>query len=88
MDVFLFTYPNCHKCEELKNLLKKQTFSAQEFSLLQKESKLKMREYLIHIRRDEKGSIIIPTLVLQENSQVVAVMNSAEELKEWLRSKV
>jgi hypothetical protein len=59
----------------------------QEYSLLMKESKLKIREFLNIIKRDDKGAIIIPTLLLQEEEGIAAVLNSRRELEEWLRLK-
>lgn len=58
-----------------------------EYSLILKESKLKIREFLPHIKRDDKGTIILPSLVLQEEGEVVAVLNSRLELEEWLKSR-
>ena len=59
----------------------------QEYNLTQKESKMKIREYLSEIKRDEKGGIIIPTLIAREKQDVSAVLNSHEELDDWLKSK-
>jgi len=55
--------------------------------LAQKESKLKIREYLHCLKRDEKGSLIIPILVLSEKGQVMNVVNNRQELEEWLKLK-
>ena len=87
MNYLLFTYPNCQKCEELKKYLVETELEGQEYSLILKESKLKIREYLDSIKRDDKGAIIIPTLLLQGEGGVTAVVNTREELEEWLRSK-
>ncbi len=87
MNYLLFTYPNCQKCEELKKYLAETELAGQECNLILKESKLKIREYLDSIKRDDKGAIIIPTLVLQEEGGVTAVVNNREELEEWLRSR-
>jgi len=59
----------------------------EEYNLVQKESKLKIREFLGEIRRDDKGAIIIPTLVLQDEGDVQAVLNNRQELETWLKSK-
>jgi glutaredoxin len=83
----LFTYPNCQKCEELKKYLAESELEGQEYNLILKESKLKIREYLASIKRDDKGAIIIPTLLLQDEGGVAAVVNKREELEEWLRSR-
>ncbi len=83
----LFTYPNCQRCEELKKFLAETELEGQEYSLILKESKLKIREYLDSIKRDEKGAIIIPTLLLQDEGGVTTVVNNREELEEWLRSR-
>ncbi len=87
MNYLLFTYPNCQRCEELKKYLTETELEGQEYSLLLKESKLKIREYLDSIKRDDKGAIIIPTLLLQDEGGVAAVVNNREELEEWLRSR-
>jgi glutaredoxin len=83
----LFTYPNCQKCDELKKYLAETELEGQEYSLILKESKLKIREYLGRIKRDDKGAIIIPTLLLQDEGGVAAVVNNREELEEWLKSR-
>lgn len=87
MEYFLFSYPNCSDCEELKSYLKNTILEGGEYSLILKESKLKIREFLPHIKRDDKGTIILPSLVLQEEGEVVAVLNSRLELEEWLKSR-
>jgi len=87
MEYLLFTYPNCQKCEDLKKALSENNLQATEFNLVQKQSKMKIRDFLNVIKRDEKGGIIIPTLVLQESGEVLAVLNNREELGDWLRSK-
>jgi glutaredoxin len=87
MNYLLFTYPNCQKCEELKKYLAESELEGQEYNLILKESKLKIREYLASIKRDDKGAIIIPTLLLKDEGGVAAVVNKREELEEWLRSR-
>jgi glutaredoxin len=87
MDYLLFTYPNCKDCADLKKYLAETGLEAQEYSLVQKESKLKIRDFLRIIKRDDKGAIIIPTLVIQDDTGVAAVLNSRKELEEWLRSR-
>ncbi len=87
MKYLLFTYPNCSKCEELKKYLGKSNLEGQEHNLVLKESKLKIREFLSLLKRDDKGAIVIPTLVLQENGRVVSVLNNSKELEDWLRSR-
>jgi len=67
--------------------LKTISLQGQEYNLTLKGSKLKIREFLDSIKRDEKGAIIIPTMVLQEEEEVVAVLNNSQELEDWLRSK-
>jgi len=87
MDYYLFTYPNCSKCESLKKSLAARGIAFTDFSLVQPPGKAKIREFIRHIRRDDKGSIILPTLVLNEQGIVRAVLNSAEELDQWSKSK-
>jgi len=87
MGYFLFTYPNCKKCEAIKKVLAETELEGTEYNLSQKESKLKIREFLQILKRDEGGGIILPTLVLQEAGEVIAILNTQEELRDWLKSK-
>ena len=87
IDYLLFTYPNCRKCEDLKTYLKETAIAAREFKVEEKDGRLKIREFLGQIKRDDKGSIILPTLVLQEGGAVAAVVNTRQELETWLRSR-
>jgi hypothetical protein len=87
MDYVLFTYPDCQKCAELKSYLKQTPLTGQEMSLVQKEGKMRIREFLPLVKRDDKGAIILPTLVLLEGERPAAVVNQAEELDLWLKSK-
>jgi len=87
MEYFLFTYSNCQKCEALKKALSETDLEGAEYNLAQKESKLRIREFLSAIKRDERGGIIVPTLVLRDEGEVVAVLNNQEELGGWLRSR-
>jgi glutaredoxin len=87
MDYLIFTYPNCSKCEKLKEYLSVSLFDWKEYNLVNKESKLKIRDYLSDIRRDKTGGIIIPTLIAEEEGLVAAVLNSKEELDDWLKSR-
>ena len=87
MEYFLFTYSNCSKCEALKNSLEKSHLQGREYNLVKKESKKKIREFLDVLKRDDKGAIIIPTLILQQDERVSAVLNSEQELSQWLKSR-
>ena len=87
MDYLLFTLPSCDKCDELKKYLDENDFSGEEYSLAKKEGRLKIKDYLRIVKRDDTGGIILPTLILQEARQVSAVVNSRQELDDWLRSK-
>ncbi len=87
MDYLLFSYPNCVRCEELKTDLADTGLQGREYSLVLKESKLKIRDFLSVLRRDEKGGIVIPTLVLQEEGELIVVLNSRKELEEWWKSR-
>ncbi len=88
MEYFLFTYPNCEECEAVKKVLDETDFEGDEYNLTQKESKLKIREFLQILKRDKGGRIILPTLVLQEAGEVIAILNTQKELRDWLKSKV
>ena len=87
MPYLLFTYPNCPKCDALKGHLKTSGLEGDEFSLTHKDSKLKIRDYLKVINRDDTGGIIIPTLVIEDQGEVAAVVNDHLELSDWLRSR-
>jgi len=87
MDFFLFSYPNCPDCEKLKSYLSETHLDWQEYSLVQKESKIKIRDFLADIKRDDSGAIIIPTLIVLENKILTAVLNSQKELDDWLKSR-
>jgi len=87
MEYLFFTYPNCQKCDALKDSLRTTDLRGQEYNLTQKESKLKIRDYLKVLKRDDKGGIIIPTLIVEEEGAVVSVLNDHEEFSQWLRSK-
>jgi len=87
MEYILFTYPNCSNCEKLKVYLSETPLDWQEYNLVQKESKMKIRDFLADIKRDESGGIIIPTLIAQDDGVSKAVLNSREELDDWLKSK-
>ncbi len=87
MEYFLFTYPNCEKCGAIKQVLAESDLVGEEYNLSQKESKLKIREFLPVLKRDERGGIVLPTLVLQEAGEVIAILNTREELRDWLLSK-
>ncbi len=87
MEYFLFTYSNCPKCEALKSSLEKTHLQGREYNLVEKESKKKIRGFLDVLKRDDKGAIIIPTLILQQDGRVPAVLNSEQELSQWLKSR-
>lgn len=87
MDYLLFSYPNCPKCEELKSYLPGTALEGEELSLVRREGKMRIRDFIKELKRDEKGAIIIPTLVLLEEDRAAAVLNSREELADWLKSR-
>ena len=87
MEYFLFSYPNCAKCEKLKEFLKKTDIQGEKYNLVSRESKIKIREFLTHIKRDDKGAIILPSMVVVDNGKVAAVLNNRQELEDWLKSK-
>lgn len=87
MDYLVFTYPNCPKCEALKTALADVDVPGEEFDLTQKPSKIRIRDFLSVLRRDAKGGIIIPSLILRKDGEVLAVLNSREELEAWLKSR-
>ena len=83
----MFTYPNCQKCDALKQQLQTANLPVSEYNLVQKESKLRIRDFLDVLKRDDTGGIMIPTLIVQEDEEVRAVINNQEELADWLKSK-
>ncbi len=83
----LFTYPSCQKCEEVKAFLKTTPLEGRELDLSLKDGKQRIREYISLIRRDDKGGMVLPVLVLKDEDGVQAVLHSREEVEAWLRSK-
>ena len=55
MDYLLFTYPNCSQCEAVKGYLTETPLAGEEYSLVLKESKMKIRDYLGVLKRDESS---------------------------------
>lgn len=88
MDFLVFTLPGCAKCDRIKELVKARGLQISEFDVSTKDGKAKIRDYIKLLRRDSSGSIIIPTLIIEDNGQATAVLNSAEELDLWLKSRV
>lgn len=92
MNYLLFTYPNCDKCEAMKAYLRTADaggtpLQGEELSLVQKEGKLRVREFLGQIKRDDSGAIILPVFVLREEGRLLGVFNDQAELDGWLKSK-
>jgi glutaredoxin len=87
MNYLLFSYPNCQKCEDLKAFLQTADLEGEDLNLVRREGKLKIRAFIKDLKRDDKGAIIIPTLVLVEEGKTAAVLNSREELEDWLKSR-
>jgi glutaredoxin len=88
MDYLLFTYPSCDKCDAFKTYLRGKSLRGEELSLVEKEGKLRIREFIKEIKRDEKGAIILPVFVLREEGQVSGIFNNHAEFDLWLKSKV
>ncbi|HOI45488.1 MAG TPA: hypothetical protein PLX50_07745 [Candidatus Aminicenantes bacterium] len=87
MDYLIFTYPNCAKCDKIKKRLGEKKIAFQEYSLVQPQGKTKIRDFIKLVKRDSSGGIIIPTLILNDQGIVRAVINSVEELEQWLQSR-
>jgi hypothetical protein len=87
MEYLLFTYPNCDKCDAFKTYLKGTALQGQELSLVLKEGKMRLRDFLGGIKRDDKGAIVLPVFVLREDGRVLGVFNSHLELESWLKSR-
>jgi len=87
MDYLLFTYPNCQKCEDLKTFLAGAALPVRVFRAEDRSSHQRLRELRDHLKRDDKGAIILPTLVLLDGGAVAAVLNSRQELEAWLTSR-
>ncbi len=87
MEYLLFTLPNCDACEAMKTYLKGTELDVAEYNLIQKDSKRRVREFLGDLKRDNSGAIIIPTLIILEEGNVAAVLNTHEELDNWLKSR-
>jgi glutaredoxin len=87
MDLLLFSYPNCSKCDALKKRLAETGTAYSEYGLTQPQGKAKIREFINVIKRDDKGAILLPTLIAHTQGIVRAVLNSVEEFDEWSRSR-
>lgn len=87
MDYIIFTYPNCAKCDKVKKYLDEKKIAFREYSLVQPQGKAKIRDFIKLVKRDGSGGIIIPTLILNDQGIVRAVINSVEELEQWLQSR-
>ncbi|MCX7972897.1 MAG: glutaredoxin [Candidatus Aminicenantes bacterium] len=88
MEYWLFTYPNCEKCNAFKEKLKGLSLSVKEVDLVKKEGKAKLREFLDYVRRDERGAIVLPLLIVLNEGRVEVALNNPEELEAWWRSRV
>ncbi len=53
-----------------------------------KDGRLKIRDFIHDVKRDDKGSIILPTLLCLEGGRPSAVLNTRAEFEAWLQSKV
>ncbi|MEE9502553.1 MAG: hypothetical protein V3V48_10795 [Candidatus Aminicenantaceae bacterium] len=87
MQYIMFTYPNCTQCEALKTYMNANSYKVQEYNLIQKDSKMKIREFLDVLKRDDKGGIVIPTLIVLNDGDIETVLNTREEFEAWSRSK-
>lgn len=87
MQYIMFTYPNCPQCEALKTYMNANSYKVQEYNLIQKDSKMKIREFLDVLKRDDKGGIVIPTLIVLNDGDIETVLNTREEFEAWSRSK-
>ena len=87
MEYILFSYPSCPKCESLKKEISKTPFQGSECNLVKNEGKMKIRDYLKVINRDEKGAIILPTLLMIDKGNVEKVINTLQEFQSWLQSE-
>ncbi|MDW7759935.1 MAG: glutaredoxin domain-containing protein [Acidobacteriota bacterium] len=87
MELLMFTYPNCEKCEALKSHLKENGASYAEYDLTRPEGKTRIREFIREIRRDASGAVILPTLVALEEGRPPAVVTNPEEYDAWLKSR-
>jgi len=63
------------------------SYKVQDYNLIQKDSKIKIREFLDVLKRDDKGGIVIPTLIVLNDGDIEAVLNTREEFEAWSRSK-
>jgi hypothetical protein len=88
MDYLLFTFPNCSKCDEMKAFFAARGLAKQEYDVTGKEGRLKIRDFIHDVKRDENGSIILPTLLCLDGGRPEAVLNTRAEFEAWLQSRV
>lgn len=87
MEYLLFTYPNCPKCGAMKKSLETAGIACREFNLAHTAGKARIRDFITHIKRDEKGAVILPTLIVCTSGIVRAVLTSVEEFEAWWKSR-
>jgi glutaredoxin len=87
MDYLLFTYPNCSRCEKMKTALAELKIPYEEYNLMQPQAKARIRDFVKALKRDEKGAVILPTLILNDQGIIRALMNNPEEVEAWWKSK-
>ncbi len=63
----LFTYPNCHKCADVKKYLKEKKIDYKEINAGLGEGKKIFQEFYVKnrdiIKREENGTISLPILI-------------------------
>jgi glutaredoxin len=71
MEYQLFTLPNCYKCKEVKDYLKKKGISYEEINAGVSKGKSQFNKFYVEnkekIKREESGTISFPILVHDEN---------------------
>ena len=86
----LFTFPNCAKCEEVKEFLKEQPFSGAIIDLKSEEGNKQFREYYSiksikeNIKRDDAGALKLPIVMLMNGNNVISTVQGVEETKSLL----
>ena len=79
----IFTFPNCEKCEEVKECLKNE--ETEVIDLKTPEGLKHFLEYYNKnrdaIKRDNNGQVLLPVVIIFDDEDIVGITQSVEELK-------
>lgn len=81
----LFVMPACDKCTAVKEYLKEKGMQFEEYDLTAAKGMDSFREYYPDIKekvtRNEDGSLVIPIMLVFDNSNMINFANKIDEVK-------